>query len=348
MTAPPIHNPSDRRIQTVCLLVLAAVAAGFALHWLAPVLVPFTLALFFAYGLAPVVDAQVRRLRLPRTVALVSTAVLGALLFLLVVSVVSSSIGSLEKNADKYRQAFDTAREDVKQQLAKFGVEVPGADESIPSSKIGEWAGMILTGVQGLLSNAIIVLIFMLFLLVGGSGGHAPPGTIWREVEEKVQRYISVKVLLSGITAILVYVVLRVLGVELAIVFGLLTFLLNFIPNVGSIIAVAAPLPIVIVAPDMSVTAKWLAIAIPLAIQFTVGNVVEPRMLGNSFDLHPITVLIALVFWSMLWGIVGMFLSVPITAVLKILLERLEVTAPVANLMAGRLGPRPDDGGEAA
>ncbi len=347
MTSPPTHNPSDRRIQTVCLLVLAAVVGGFALKWLAPVLVPFTLALFFAYGLAPVVDAQVRRLRVPRGVALVSTGILGVALFLLVVSVVSSSVGSLEDNGDRYQQAYETAKQSVKAQLGKFGIKVPGADESIPSSKIGEWAAMILNAVKGLLSNAIVVLIFMLFLLVGGSGGHAPPGSIWREVEQKVQRYISVKVLLSGITSILVYVVLRLLGVDLAIVFGLLTFLLNFIPNVGSVLAVAAPLPIVIVAPEMSFAAKCLAIAIPFAIQFTVGNVVEPRMLGNSFDLHPITVLLALMFWSMLWGIVGMFLSVPITAVLKILLERLELTAPIAHLMAGRLGSR-GDGGEAA
>ena len=119
--------------------------------------------------------------------------------------------------------------------------------------------------------------------------------------------------------------------------FGLLAFLLNFIPSFGSIIATLAPLPIILVNPDIQATAGVLAIVLPAAVQLTLGNFVEPKIMGESLDLHPVVILMSLVFWGMLWGIAGMFLSVPMTAVLQIFLERMEHTRPIADVMAGRL-----------
>ena len=83
-----------------------------------------------------------------------------------------------------------------------------------------------------------------------------------------------------------------------------------------------------------------LAILLPGSVQMFIGNVIEPKMLGDSLDLHPITVLLSLIFWGMLWGIPGMLLAAPITAVLKILSENLEITAPVARLLSGKLGAK--------
>ena len=82
-----------------------------------------------------------------------------------------------------------------------------------------------------------------------------------------------------------------------------------------------------------------LVILLPGAVQFTIGNIVEPLVTGEGLDLHPVTILLALVFWGLLWGVVGMLLAAPITAVLRIVLGRLEITRPVAELLAGRLPP---------
>jgi AI-2 transport protein TqsA len=113
--------------------------------------------------------------------------------------------------------------------------------------------------------------------------------------------------------------------------------LLNFIPNLGSIIATLLPLPVVLMNPEVSSTTAVLAFVLPALIQFTIGNVIEPNVMGSSLELHPVTILLALVLWGTIWGIVGMLLATPITAAMKILFERLELTAPVANLLAGRL-----------
>jgi AI-2 transport protein TqsA len=181
------------------------------------------------------------------------------------------------------------------------------------------------------------VAIFVVFMLIGsGTAASRPTGT-WAEVEVQTKRYIVYKALLSAFTGIAVGGVLWFLGVDLAMVFGLFAFLLNFIPSIGSIIATLLPLPVVLMSPDLSMTAAILAIAIPGAIQFTVGNVIEPKIMGDELDLHPVTILLTLIVWGMLWGIVGMLLATPITAVMKILFSKNEVTAPIADIMAGRL-----------
>ena len=96
--------------------------------------------------------------------------------------------------------------------------------------------------------------------------------------------------------------------------------------------------------PEISSTAAVLAIALPGAIQITMGNFIEPKIYGESLDLHPVVTLMSLVLWGTLWGIVGMFLAAPMAAVIKIFLARLEYTAPIAEAMGGRLDALFGDG----
>jgi AI-2 transport protein TqsA len=128
-----------------------------------------------------------------------------------------------------------------------------------------------------------------------------------------------------------------VLGIDLAMVFGLFAFLLHFIPSIGSIVATLLPLPVVLVNPAVSPTVAILAIVLPAAIHFVIGNFIDPKLMGQSLDLHPVSVLLALMVWGAVWGVIGMFLATPLTAIMKILFERSELTAPIADLMAGRL-----------
>jgi AI-2 transport protein TqsA len=134
--------------------------------------------------------------------------------------------------------------------------------------------------------------------------------------------------------------VLWALGLHMAWLFAFLVFLLCYIPNIGSIIATLLPIPVAVTQfhdPGMIVA----AIAIPGAIHMTIGNFVAPKMMGRGLELHPVTVLLALAFWGLLWGIVGMVLAIPIVASLRIVLSRFSTTRPLANLLAGEL-PRKD------
>jgi AI-2 transport protein TqsA len=204
-----------------------------------------------------------------------------------------------------------------------------------------EAIGRMLVGTSGaianIMSNSLLVVIFTCFLLFGGHREPDERTGWWAEIEAGTRRYIVTKVVVSGTTGILVGLILWFLGVELAMVFGLLTFMLNFIPSIGSIIATLLPLPVVLVTGLPTLTCV-LAIALPGAVQFTIGSVLEPRLMGKSMKLHPITIILALIFWGVLWGAVGMFLAVPMTSVIRIFLEKNEITEPVARLMAGETG----------
>jgi AI-2 transport protein TqsA len=216
--------------------------------------------------------------------------------------------------------------------------DVAGSLPVNPGKVVGGTLVRLTRALVDLVSKGLLVLVFLFFLLSGGGAARNLPG-VWSEIASKIQRYIVVKAVISAATGLAVGTVLAVLGIDLAMVFGLMAFLLNFIPSIGSIVATLLPLPVVIFSPDIGTTAAVLAIAVPGLIQLVLGNVVDPLVMGESLDLHPIAIVISLIFWGMIWGIVGMLLAAPIAAILRLLLERLELTAPLGRLLAGRLGP---------
>lgn len=338
-------NPNERdlRIVTICLLVLTVFATGAVLSVLRPVLVPFVLALFVTMGMTPLIDVQSRRLRMPRGVAVVTSGLIAVAVLLLVGIITSVSVAQLIQSAGAYQQQIRVA---VASALETLPLDQYGIDESQILSQLPSQAGSALVAIGNaiidILSNGVLVTVFVVFLLIG-RGTARPRSTVWSEVENRVQRYLSIKFLVSLVTAFSVGAILHLLDVPLALMFALLVFLLNWIPSVGSIIATLLPLPVVMVDPSVSNTTATLAIALPGAIQLTVGNFIEPKVYGESLDVHPIVTLMSLVLWGTLWGVVGMFLAAPLAAIIRILLGRLEHTRPFAEAMAGRLDLLLDD-----
>lgn len=337
----PISGATEERVQTVCLVVLATVASAFALYWLAPVLIPFVLALFISMGLAMCVDWLVRRARFPRSLALPAALILGIGALAGLGTLVSASVAQLAENgpiyAEQLGQLIDRTTALLPDELSSLVGDRAATLREIPVSTVGGLLASTTNAVLNLLSQSLLVLIFVVFLLLGSSSGESQGEGTFGEIRHSVESYLVSKVVISAATGLLVGTTLALLGVPLAMAFGVLAFLLNFIPNVGSLISTLLPLPVVIVSPDVSASAAVAAIAIPAAIQGLMGNAVEPKLMGDSLDLHPVAILISLIFWGMLWGIVGMLLATPITAVGKIFLQRFDGSRPLAELLAGRL-----------
>lgn len=185
-----------------------------------------------------------------------------------------------------------------------------------------------------LVSTSVVVLIYVFFLLLG-SPTYASAGTV-REIDSQIRGYLSLKTLISIATGAVFGLTLYLFGVPMALSFGVLAFLLNFIPNIGPMVASLLPIPLILLDPSGNILWMIAVITATSLVQLISGNVVEPKMMGNSSDLHPVTILLALMFWGMMWGIIGMFLATPITAAIKIVLERFEPTRQLANVMAGR------------
>ena len=358
----------ERHIQTVCLLILAAFATALALFWLRAVLVPFVLSLFIYYALVPLVEVQQRYLHIPRWLAVAASLGIAVLLLIAMARIVSVSVSQLVANADVYEQRLEALADTAGRWLPNLGLlpketveawtrAVPADSLTDPATGASRGADIISGGdalrmlgdrissllvrvagaMVGLLSQGILILIFIGFMFLGGSSGRGGRGGFLGEVENQIRRYILVKVGVSALTGLLTGLFLWILGVDLAMVFGLFAFLLNFIPSIGSIIAMVLPLPVILIDPDLTPPLVALALILPGVAQFLLGNVIEPRFMGRSLDLHPVAVMLTLIFWGTIWGVVGMFLATPMTAVVKILLERSEPTRPVAMLLAGRL-----------
>lgn len=330
----------ETRIQTVCLLIICAVAIGVALFLLRTVMIPFVLAIFSALGLSPLIAFQRRYLRLPNSVAILTTFIIGFVALSLLGGLIAISLRQLSANADIYQQQINQLLDQVMTLAEGYGVDpvtLFDAMAGLPARSVSGILANLTKGIFDILSQGLLVMLFLFFLLLGGTQKTGPRRGVLGEIESSVQRYIMAKIIVSAATGGIVGGILALLGVDLALVFGLFAFLLNFIPSIGSIIATLLPLPVVLVDPEHTLTTAILAIGLPGLAQFLLGSLIEPKVVGGSLNLHPATVLICLIVWGMIWGIVGMFLAIPLTAVMQIFFQRFEPTAPIADLLAGRL-----------
>jgi AI-2 transport protein TqsA len=191
-------------------------------------------------------------------------------------------------------------------------------------------------GLSELLGMTVMVSIFMFFLLLGNTSQNVHQLPMWREIEMKIRSYIVTKTVISIFTGLAFGVVLWFYGIPLSVVFALLAFLLNFIPNVGPLIACALPAPLILLDPNLSIVGMIMVMTLAGVVQFVSGNIVEPKIMGDSFELHPIAILLTLMLWGIIWGLPGMFLATPLTAAAKILFEKFEMTKPIADLLEGK------------
>ena len=189
------------------------------------------------------------------------------------------------------------------------------------------------------LSNALLVIIFVIYLLEGQRKRPASArqaNSLISRIQGRIQRYMTIKLALSLGNGLLAWLIYSLLRLDLAVAFGFIHFMLNFIPSVGPLVATLIPLPVVLVDPKLQAMEVLLTIALPTTTHLLIGHFIEPKLMGDSLDLHPITVLLCLIFWGMIWGVPGMLLAAPMTAAAKLVFESVAVTLPFAQLLAGQ------------
>lgn len=334
-------------IITSSLLVLATLGIGVALHVADTVLIPFVMAIFVTTAIAPLVDIQVLRFRWPKAIAVVNTMGLVLFALFLFILLMAATGHSMVTSMQEYPEMIGDFAKDMTEQVevwqgTEWGERI-GINEieltfdptllSKPATLLAQKIGAL---VGNILSIAVLTSIFVAFILAGRDSSKLATG-IYKEIDTKIRRYIMAKVIYSAATGILVWIILAILQLPMASLFGLLAFFLNFIPSIGSIIAWLLPVPIAILSPDHGPWAVSAVILFPGLVQLGIGNGLEPKMMGDDLELHPVTILLALSVWGLIWGIVGMVLAIPITASIRVVLMRFEATRPAGDILAGRL-----------
>ncbi len=317
------------------------------------VLLPFAMAVLISILLKPLIH-YMRSKRIPLIIAILIVLVSLGLLGFLFVIILTSTISQFISELPGYKDKFDLVVSDIELMTEQFGmlfgitpeeIELPEFNFSVISST----ARAGLNTLFSFLGSAFLILLFLIFILIGS--GNAEKKVIAAFPEElsermttaitnigsQVRKYLVTKTLVSAVTGTLTFLVLLFLGVDFPLIWGVLTFLLNFIPNIGSMTAIVMPFLLSLLQFDN--LAPSIAVFITLAaIQILMGNIIEPRILGFNLNLSPLLILVSLIVWGWLWGVWGMFLAVPLTATIKIVLENIETFRPVSVLMSGEKG----------
>ncbi|MDO4551382.1 MAG: AI-2E family transporter [Planctomycetia bacterium] len=326
---------------TGSLLIIAFVALSFALYFTRVFMIPFIFSLFIIAMVSPVNYFLVVRCRLHRMAGFFGSLFIVLLIIFALVITVRFAFHSVKDASSR----FEGSVGEFVNRIDRFLLEMDVSPDYINARNLLEplrqegpvYLKYFLSLLQSVFSGSVLVLLFSIFILLGRDPRKAINNKIYLEIEQSIQKYLNIKFIISLATGIMVGFTLWLLGLEMWFLFGLLTFILNFIPSLGSIIATILPLPLAIIQPGFTNQGVFLVFLIPAIIQNFMGNLLEPKLQGVGLKLHPVTILLALGFWGVVWGPVGMLLAAPITAAMRIILMEFKMTEPVAELMAGQL-----------
>lgn len=312
-------------LQEASLLLIAFTALTYLLFFLKSVLIPFVASFFLATLFYPIVTFFERRLKLHWFFGFLFTLLLLTGLVWVVFYLVGLSLQDLSANLDVYEATLNQA-------LAQVGSN----NEWLPSfqsedlrlrlqSYLENLGAAQLLSIGSVFGYGILVLLYIFFLVWERPKEKRPETHLAHKVNVQTYKYLYLKTLISIGTGIPFGLVLVLFDVPLAIVFGMLAFFLNFIPNIGPVVVSFLPVPLLFMNPDLSWGAGLVAFLLLATIQFISGNVVEMKVLGKSFEIHPVLLMFSLVYWGFLWGIAGLFLAPVITFALKVTLEHFEI-----------------------
>lgn len=305
---------------------------------------PFLLSGFIAIICGPPLF-WLRKKGLPTGVAILVVIIGVSLLGLLTTAVIGSSVNDFTRELPVYQAKLDNKTAQLADLLSNLGINIEdnALGEYINPSATMHFASKLLNGFGNILSNAFIILLTVIFILLEASSfrvkiktAFANRRTSFSLVDfdhfiSSVNQYMAIKTLVSLATGIFVAAWLAILKVDYPLLWGLLAFLLNYVPNIGSLIA-AIPATLLALIQLGSIEALLVAGGYAF-VNIIIGNVIEPRFMGKGLGLSTLVIFISMAFWGWVLGPVGMLLSVPLTMTVKIALANSEETDWISTIM---------------
>ena len=304
-------------------------------------LVPFLLAMFIAMIVSPLLGWLKKR-AIPGGIAILMIVVLILLVGLILTAVVGSSVENFRQDIPLYSDKLSAMSYSVQSWLSQRGIDIDPQQwqQSFDPSVVMSFAGSTLASFGSVMTNAVMILLTVIFILTENIGfgeklrlarGKDVSEEWLNRFSESVHNYLAIKTAISLITGILIFIWLTILGVDYAVLWGLIAFLLNFVPTVGSFIA-AVP-AVLLATVQLGIFPAGLTLAGFVVVNLVMGNAVEPRWMGKGLNLSPLVVFVSLVLWGWVLGPVGMLLSIPLTIMIKIALESQDETRWIGVLL---------------
>lgn len=325
----------------IMLGMLVIILAGIRLA--ADIIVPFILALFIAVVLNPVVQRMVRW-RIPRVLAI--SLLVGAIVLIavLLLAYLGTSLNELARTLPQYRSYLVVPLQNLEPwlQRAGIGISVDELIKYIDPNAAMSLVSSLLSQLSSAMSSIFLLLLTVVFMLLEVPQLPAKlqqlmarptegMGAIQRALDS-VSRYLVLKTAISLVTGVIIWGMLVLLEVRFAFIWGLLAFALNYIPNIGSVLAAIPPIAQVLVFGGLY--DALVVLTGYLLINLIFGNILDPRLMGRGLGLSTLVVFLSLIFWGWLLGLVGMLLSVPLTIIAKIALEQTQGGQSIAILLS--------------
>ncbi|MDG3041312.1 AI-2E family transporter [Roseicyclus marinus] len=346
---PQGDSSARQRLQTGALVIIAAavilfllVQARFMLTSLAVAIIVFSLT---SDAISYISRLKVGPLRIPNWLASLAAVLLISTGLFMLSSLVLSQVNTVLSTTLTYTERAPGAVADL---FAWMGPEVETAiQNAMGSIDVSGYLRTVAGQAGGLMQGTVLVILFVGFLfaerlwfdvkltsLMGGDAARAQQAQrIIGAIMGRVNYYLLVKTVVSAITGLMAYGVSVLVGLELAVAIGVLTFILNYIPNIGSIVATV--LAVLVAHVQLGEPGPTLAYFFALfVIQFINGNIIDPWLMGRTLRLSTFGIIVSLAFWGAVWGIAGMFLSVPIMVAVMIVASHVPGLRPVAVLLS--------------
>ncbi|MBX3044771.1 MAG: AI-2E family transporter [Candidatus Kapabacteria bacterium] len=331
------------------LIFFAAVTMFYLLNLLSAIILPLVLAMLIAILVQPLINFLLKK-GLPKWLILPTFSILSLAVLFVIGLIISNTIAQIvdEQNYLLSRLLLkldnlliwtnDTFNTKVDSTLLVSEIYKSFGEGGIPEALSG-----FASGLGSFFGSFLFFSLYYVMLLAGMAnyeqylsfvGGDQGVNLLkeYENIRHSIFSYMWIKVLISIFTGLLTFTICMAFSIKFAVFWGFLAFLLNFIPNIGSIIGTILPILMGIIQIDSITDIAILAILL-IALQFIMGNIIEPIIMGNRLRINTLTVLFGLVFWGYIWGIPGMILSVPLLVIMKIILERSPGFSFFARLM---------------
>ena len=335
------------------LAFFAVVLFLFILKVCADFILPIAIAFFIFLRVSPLLS-RMDRLRIPRLISMIIVMLLVLVVFLVFVYIFFLMVNMLIQadGIPAYAPRVQSFDRYISAMIAPYLDENPATFSILRFLNI-DWYGILmasLTSISGkfisILSDALLVYVYLLFIIMERKtifpklleafprGKAQRAGQMVARMNRQVSKYLLIKVVISIATGVMFYFASLISGLDFALVWGVLAVILNFIPTIGSIVCTAGTIIMAIIqfSPDWGYVIYISVLMI--SIEMVLGNIIDPRLQGVQLNISPFVILVSLAIWGYIWGIAGMFLSVPLTSILQIICANIPSLKPVAIMVS--------------
>lgn len=325
-----------------CVITLLIIAKG--------IILPLILAIFLWFIIKEIRDfmdkAEWIKTKIPRAIKTVIASIVILFIIGFISNLIISNVQDLYNEAPKYQENLEKVATQIE---TKFGLNIgENINNFIVDIDLTSIGKNLLDSFSELFSSAFMILLYLIFILMEETSFLNKLKAIYEkpnefedvnklliEIDKSLSKYISIKTLLSLITAVSSFAVIKLIGIDFAFFWAACIFILNFIPSIGSLIATLFPAIMALVQYGGTDFTPFILVVLFVGIiQLLVGNFLEPKMMGNSLNISSLVVILSLSVWGAIWGIIGMILSVPITVMMILIFSKIKGTKDVAILLS--------------